>query len=464
MITGAVMISSARRRIRRPAVAKVLCICVGIVAVSVAGVRADDWPEWRGKGRLGLWLETGILDRFPADGLHVKWRTPIRKGYAGPAVAGGRVFVTDSQPTTGRKVVERVLALDEETGKILWVQEWETSYAGLQNLYAIGPRATPTVDGDRVYALGVMGNLLALDTATGKILWQKDYVKDFNTEVPSWGITGAPLVDGNRLICLAGGEPDGKVIALNKMTGEEIWRALSSDWEPGYNQPTIIEAAGVRQLIIYHPRAINALDPATGRIYWEVPFNVGQGMTIPTPVHSGDYLFFTSEFGGAHMLRLDQTKPGATVLWHGAGEQDQDFPSPNSIHSVISTPVIQGDYLYGIEALNGTIRCLEVKTGKQVWESPAIFGVSAMHGTAFFVKNGDRFFINSDKGELIIAMLSPKGYEELGRTKLIEPTNPHNRRRGQPLVAWSHPAYANRHIVVRNDKEIIRASLAAEDK
>jgi outer membrane protein assembly factor BamB len=186
-------------------------------------------------------------------------------------------------------------------------------------------------------------------------------------------------------------------------------------------------------------------------------------MTIPTPVHNGDYLFFTSEFGGAHMLKLDQTKPGATVLWHGAGEQDRDFPSPDSIHSVISTPVLDGGYIYGIEALAGTLRCLDAATGKQVWESPKIFGEPVMHGTGFFVRNGDRYFINTDKGELIIAKLSPQGYEEISRAKLIEPTNPHHRRRGQPFVAWSHPAYANKHIVVRNDNEIIRISLAKED-
>ena len=133
--------------------------------------------------------------------------------------------------------------------------EWQTNYSGLQLVYAIGPRATPTVDGDRVYVLGAMGNLLALDVKTGGVIWQKDYVKDFNASVPTWGITGAPLVDGDRLICLVGGEPDAKVIALDKRTGEEIWRALSSDSEPGYNQPIIIEAGGVRQLIIFHPKA-----------------------------------------------------------------------------------------------------------------------------------------------------------------------------------------------------------------
>ena len=452
--------SSIRRR-RRLAYS---CVCIAaLLPAATVHLRAEDWPEWRGKGRLGIWSETDIVEKLPAGELQAKWRTPIHAGYAGPAVAGGRVFVTDSRRTKGNRATERALALDENTGQILWVREWETDYTGQQLLYAIGPRATPTVDGNRVYVLGGMGALLALDVSTGRVLWQKDYIRDFDAAIPSWGIAGAPLVDGDRLICLVGGEPDGMVVALNKFTGEEIWRALSSDSEPGYNQLTVIEAAGVRQLIVWHPRAISALDPMTGRIYWEMPHFVPLGMTVPTPIRSGSYLFFTSEFGGAHMLKLDETRPGATLLWHGAGENDRDFPSPNSIHSVISTPVIDGKYLYGVEALYGRLRCLEVATGKLVWETEELLKERAMHGSAFFVRNGDRFFINNDLGELIIAKLSPMGFQEISRATLITPTHPHFRRRNQPEVHWSHPAYANKHVVVRNDNEIIRVSLAKEE-
>jgi outer membrane protein assembly factor BamB len=190
-------------------------------------VRADDWPEWRGAGRLGLWNETGILETVPADGLKVRWRTKIHAGYAGPSVAGGRVFLTDSRRTQGNRAIERVLALDEQTGAVLWTQEWPADYTGLQLIYAIGPRATPTVDGDRVYVLGAMGQLLAIENATGKVVWQKDFVRDFAASVPSWGMAAAPLVEGDRLIALVGGEPNAKVVTFNKHTGEEIWaRAL----------------------------------------------------------------------------------------------------------------------------------------------------------------------------------------------------------------------------------------------
>jgi outer membrane protein assembly factor BamB len=421
-----------------------------------------DWPEWRGRGRQGVWSETGLLEKFPANGLTAIWRTPIHGGYSGPAVSAGRVFVTDSRRTTGNRAIERAVALDERTGQILWTQEWPTDYSGMQLVYAIGPRATPTVDGDRVYVLGAGGHLLALDVSTGRILWQKNFVTDYNASIPSWGSAGAPLVDGDRLICLVGGEPNGKLIALDKRTGKEIWRALSSETEPGYNQPIIVEAGGVRQLILFHPEGFSSLDPSTGKVFWEVDHRVQMGIVVATPVHSGPYLFFTSQYGGARMLRLDATKPAATVVWSGPGEQDpgMNHDTPNTLNSVISTPVVDDGYVYGLDN-DGQLRCLEAATGKLVWKTDALLKEHAMYGTAFFVRTGDRYFINNDRGELVIARLSPEGFAEVDRTKLIEPTHPYVRRRQLPNVLWSHAAYANKHIVIRNDREIVRFSLAS---
>ena len=434
------------------------------LAASAAPLAAEDWPEWRGAGRRGVWHETGILDQFPAGGLAATWRVPVGGGYAGPAVADGRVFVTDARRADPRStaVVERLLALDEATGAVLWTREWETNYAGLQLIYATGPRATPTVDGDVVYALGAMGNLLALDVADGGVLWQKDYVHDFNAAIPSWGISGAPLVDGDRLIALVGGEPDAKVIAFDKRTGEVLWQALSSDWEQGYSAPILIEAAGVPQLIVWHPRAISALDPETGAVYWEVPHIVDMGMSIATAVRGGMHLLVTSQYGGARMLRLAESHPDAALAWEGVGESDPEYGRVfDTLDSVISTPAIQGEYVYGVDG-NGLLRCLELRTGRRVWETEALLGGRAHWGTAFFVRHGERYFINTDTGDLVIARLSPEGYEELGRTHLINPTSPYVRRRPQgPNVHWSHPAYANRHIITRNDEEIVRFSLAS---
>ena len=428
-----------------------------LVFLFAVSLYADDWPEWRGKGRLGVWKEPGIVDAFPKQGLSFAWRTPIKAGYTGPAVADGRVFVTDFTRGRNTKGVERVLCLDEKTGRILWTHHWDTDYIGLMETYAVGPRATPTVDGDRVYVLGSMGALLALNVMNGEVIWKKDFVKDYGTSVPTWGMTGSPLVDGDRLIALVGGSGNSKIVAFDKRTGKEIWRALSSDKEePGYCQPIIFEAGGTRQLIIWHPFAVASLDPASGKVNWEQAFRVHQGMTLATPVLSGSRLLVSSFYNGSMMLALDAVKPHATKLWQGKSASEIDT---DGLHSVVSTPVIDGDYIYGICSY-GQFRCLRASTGERVWETQAVTGEKARWAAGFIVRHGDRYFINNDRGDLIIAKLSPAGYQEISRTKLIKPTTPVGTRREFGAVNWTHPAYANKRIYIRNDEEIICASLA----
>jgi outer membrane protein assembly factor BamB len=448
------MLTAIYRRRRRGS--RVILGVTLLAAGAIAHLGADDWPEWRGKGRLGVWNETGLVDTLPAT-LPITWRTAINRGYSGPAVAGGHVFVTDARKKpVGDQVVERIVVLDESTGKILWTKEWETDYSPMVDVWSIGPVATPTVDGDRVYVVGRMGDMLALNIADGKVLWQKNYERDFGTIIPLYGTTAAPIVDGDRLIALVGGLEGANYMALDKLTGKEIWRSRSSDPEPGYNQPTIIQAGGVRQLIAWDPNAVSGLDPVTGKVYWEVPFTVQLALTIMTPVHNGPYLFVATQYSGARMVKLDDKKPGATLLW------SNDTRNEDTINPATSTPVIDGDYVYGLSSF-GTLRCLEVATGKLVWETQALTKEHVMYVSAYFVRNGDRYFINNDRGELIIARLSPKGYEEVSRSQLITPTHPQIRRREAGLVAhWTQPAYANKHLITRNDNEIVSVNLAKE--
>jgi outer membrane protein assembly factor BamB len=421
-----------------------IALCVGTSAPG------EDWPEWRGRGRTGVWAETGILERFPETGLQAAWRTPLRAGYAGPAVAAGRVFVTDFQRTAGMKGTERALALDEKSGQVLWTREWDADYGSMS--YPGGPRATPTVDGDRVYVVGASGILLCLDVRTGSVIWRRDYGKDYGTQLPTWGIASAPLVDAERLIVIAGGQPDAKVMALDKSTGREIWRALSSDSEPGYAQPVIVEAEGVRRLIIWHPTAVSSLDPVTGRVHWQQPFSVHLGMTLATPVASSDRLLVSSFFNGSLLLDFRGRK-----IWQGRSSSEIET---DGLHAVINTPVVEGGYVYGICSY-GQLRCLSLATGERVWETLDLLREKARWASGFMVRNGDRFFINTDRGDLVLARLLPRGYQELGRTFLIKPTSDPGNRRERGAVHWSHPAYANRHVITRNDEEIVSYSLAA---
>lgn len=415
---------------------------------------AEDWPEWRGKGRTGVWRETGILDAFPEGGLRVGWRTPVRGGFAGPAVAGGRVFVTDFQRSSANRGTERALALDEKSGKILWTREWESDYQGIS--YGTGPRATPTVDGDRVYVVGGAGTLLCFDAATGRVVWQKNYVRDYGTKIPIWGMASSVLIDGNRAITITGGRPDAKVVAFDKTTGREIWRALPSETEPGYAQPVIVESGGARHLIIWHPTAAASLDPETGKVHWEQPFRVHMGMTLATPIASGPRVLFSSFYNGSMLVEM--TRNGARTVWKGKSDSEINT---DGLHAVVNTPVIAGDHVYGICSY-GQFRCLNLKTGERVWETMEVTKEKARWASGFIVRQGDRYFINNDRGELIIARLSPEGYEEISRTALIKPTSNPGNRRELGAVNWSHPAYANRHIVARNDEEILSVSLAKE--
>ena len=384
-----------------------------------------DWPEWRGRGRLGVWTESGILDRFPASGLQVVWRTPVHGGYAGPAVTGGRVFVADYAPTRGLRGVERILSLDAGTGRTLWSREWDTSYIGMLDTWAIGPAATPTVDGDRVYVLGRAGALFCLNAGTGDVVWQKDYMKDYGAEMPTWGFTGAPLVDGNRLVCLVGGAPDAKVVAFDKMTGKEIWRALPSESELGYAQPIIISAGGARQLIIWHPGAVGSLDPVTGQGHWEQPYKVSTSMTV-ADAGAGRLAAARRRFyNGSLHADPGRGKPAATRPLEGQERQ-------RSRHRRTALRRRDAGDRWRLHLRAVQLRPVPLSPREDRRAHLGDTGGDrerARWASGQIVRQGNRFFINNDRGELIIARLSPKGYEEISRTTLLKPTsNPGNRR------------------------------------
>jgi outer membrane protein assembly factor BamB len=431
-------------------------------AVSAADHSPHDWPQWFGPQRDGIWRETGIVGKFPPGGPPVRWRVPLGGGYAGPAVAGGRVYVTDRKLADGSAAggagarrgqvpgTERVLCLNEADGKLVWTHEYDCPY-GLA--YPAGPRATPVVSGGRVYTLGAEGDLFCLDANDGRVVWSRDFKKDYGVETPIWGFSANPLLDGRKLICLVGGAGT-TTVAFDKDTGRELWRALTAR-EPGYCPPMIYEAGGKRQLIIWHPEAVNSLDPETGKVYWSVPFAVRSGLTIATPRQYGDRLFVSAFYNSSLMLRLDREKPAATIAWRGQGTSEKNTAA---LHSLMATPFLEDGHIYGVCSY-GQFRCLKVDNGERVWESlQPTGGKEGRWVNAFIVKHADRFFIHNEQGDLIIARLSPKGYEEISRANLLEPTN----WTGGRYVVWSHPAFANRSVYARNDKEIVCVSLAAE--
>ena len=431
---------------------------VVVLALLSVSANADDWPGWLGEQRDGVWRETGIVESFPAGGPKLVWRKEIGTGYSGPAVANGRVYVADrvaegSDPTAEQSDnyalrkgggVERVLCLRETDGEVLWIHQYDCPY---NIAYPAGPRATPTVDGDRVYTLGAQGNLFCLDVGNGDVKWECDFKKAYELKVPTWGVCAPPLVDGDKLICIVGGDGS-TAVAFNKHTGKEIWRALSSK-EPGYSAPIIYTVGQTRQLIIWHGESINSINPETGEPYWSIPMKTWSGMAIATPRLLGNSLFVMGFRHYSTMIEMDTERPEAKVLWRG----DKKL----GVAGTLNTPFLQEGHIYACGD-SGVYRCVNMQTGERIWEAskPTTDAKTHIWANAFTIKQGDRFFLSNDLGDLIIAKLTVNGYEEIDRCHLLEPTG----KAGGRKMVWSHPAFANRRMYARNDKEIICVSLA----
>ncbi|MCA9082748.1 MAG: PQQ-like beta-propeller repeat protein [Planctomycetaceae bacterium] len=405
-----------------------------------------------GPQRDNVWRESGILESFPEGGPKILWRTPIAGGYSGPAVADGRVFITDYTSGDNVKVdnferkeftgTERVLCLEEATGKIQWKHEYPVKYS---ISYPAGPRCTPVVEDNRVYTLGAEGNLFCFDVLTGKIVWQKHLPVEYSAKTPLWGYAAHPLIDGNKLLTLAGGDGS-HIVALNKMTGQEIWRSSTSP-EQGYCPPTIIQHGGVRQLILLRPDFVSSVNPETGEEYWAIPYKASNGSIIMSPVVSGNFLYVAGFNNQSLLIELDSTKPAAKEVWRGKS---------NIICPVNVQPFLVGDVLYGFDQ-KGVMRAIRLPDGERLWETSDVIGKRpAGSETAFLVQHEDHFWLFNELGELIIAKLSPEGYSEIDRAAVIKPSN---LAFGRDVV-WSMPAFANRHAYVRNDNEIICVDLA----
>jgi outer membrane protein assembly factor BamB len=415
-------------------------------------VAADDWPQWGGPLRDLVWREDGIIAKLPEGELPRMWATPIGAGYSGPAVADGRVFVTDR---LADKNLERILCLDAGDGGEVWKLEYEAAY---DISYPLGPRTTPTVDDDRVYTLGAVGHLICLRADDGEVVWQNHLPTDVGATLPNWGMAAAPLVDGDQLIVLAGGADGALVVSFDKRTGNERWRALD-DPQVGYAPPVIYEFGGRRQLIIWHQSHVSSLDPASGKVLWQHAHPVKEALTVAMPRKVGNRLFVASFYEGPLMLELGADGATPKVAWD---DRSGNEIKNNSIHTIMPTPVVTDELIYGISSY-GQLRCLETAAGEMVWETRQPTG-EGRWWNAFLVphrpdsadgESGQRVFLANEQGELILAEMSRDGYREISRAKLIEPTQPIQRRK----TVWSHPAFAMQSVFARNDREVIRVNL-----
>jgi len=430
--------------------------------LSCGSVQAEDWPQWLGSERNSVWTETGLIQKFPEEGPPVLWRKEIGLGYAGPAVAGSKVYLFDYQLDSGdlapsasarNRLIgeERILCLDAETGKQIWEYKYDCSYFVS---YPSGPRCTPTVHDGLVYALGAEGNLTCLNAENGKKQWSRALKQEFGMEeAPFWGFSGHPLVDGDLLYCIVGGEGS-TAVAFNRKTGEVVWKNLTAE-EPGYAPPTMINVAGTKQLIIWHAESINSLHPLDGSVYWSHPLKPQYGMSIATPRLEGDLLYAAGmgDTGAAYRITAGADgKPQAEPVWTGTGR--------TGVYPANSTPFIEDGVIYGCNVRPGTFVAADLNTGERLWETTELITGDrpAPHATAFIVKNGNRFVLFTETGDLVFVNLSRAGFREISRAHVIEPTGD---AFGRPVV-WTHPAFAHRRCYIRNDKEVICVDLSAQ--
>jgi outer membrane protein assembly factor BamB len=394
-----------------------------LTGVLAPAVPAEDWPQWRGPGRDSTWAAKDLPETFPAGGLKPRWSRPIGGGYGGIAVAGGRVYVLDRQKAP--REVERVVCLSAADGQVHWSHEYEVTYGKLD--YGNGPRSTPTVHDGRVYALGALGHLHCLDATSGKVLWSRDTVKDFQGRVPTWGHACSPLIDGDRLVVQVGGV-GACLVALDRKTGREVWRALAD--RPGYSSPVLAETKGGRQLLYWAAEHVSGLDPTTGKVLWQVPHTTDYDVTISDPVLHDGVLLVSDYWEGSMALSLDDKGLNPKALWQGK--------KPLSL--LMSTPLCRDGHAYALDRHDG-LKCIELRTGKVKWQGEHVTP-RGQNPHASLVWAGTRALILNAKGELILAELSPERYRQVSKAKVIDDT-------------WATPAFADGCVFARNDKEIV---------
>lgn len=440
-----------------------------LIAAALSSITtAADWPEFRGPDRAGIWEASGLIEDFSGktDPLPHVWSTPVGAGYSGPTVSDNGVYLMDrglpDDESSGTDIrpegpgVERIVCVDRESGAVKWVHSYPCTYRDVG--YAYGPRSSVTLQDGKAWALGMMGHLHCLDAETGGVVWSKNLAEEYEIDMPIWGLAASPLVIGDVLVVQVSASADGAcLVGFDRNSGEEIWRKF--DDKGSYVSPIRIEPDGDPVVIAWTGERIAGLAPADGDVHWEIatpPAKMPINVPGPAIDESGRLLFLSVFYDGSRMIQLAPDGLSAKELWHRQGFNER---KTDALHSMISPPLFQDGWVYGIDSY-GQMRCLDPETGDRVWENLTAVP-QGRWGTGFMVQQDDRIWMLTERGELVIARLSPEGYEEIDRARMIEPTTPLKQRR-EGTVLWSHPAFAGTRIYARSDRELVCVELGRE--
>jgi outer membrane protein assembly factor BamB len=401
--------------------AATVAVCVIVAAIHAS---AADWPQWRGPNRDGISQETGLLKQWPEGGPKLLWQIKdLGSGYSTPSVVSGRMYLLANKGLED----EFVKALDIKDGSEIWsVRVGKVGEQENQSKYP-GARSTPTVEGDVLYALGSDGDLVCMETAAGKIRWKKSLAKDFAGEQGAWAYAESPLIDGDKLVCTPGGK-EATMIALDKKSGEVIWKcALPEGDDAAYSSAVIVEAGGVRQYVQLLQKGLVGVEAKTGKLLWRFAKPISRfDANIPTPVAADGYVYTASAGTGGGAVKL--------VSKGGRVEAEQvyfDAKNPTAIGGAVKL----GSFLYS--TTSQAMVCLDFATGELKWQDREI-------GAASLCYADGRLYLHGENGDVALVEPSSDEYREHGR--FAPPAQPD---RGNSK-AWAYPVVANGRLYIRD--------------
>ncbi|HEV3078606.1 MAG TPA: PQQ-binding-like beta-propeller repeat protein [Gemmataceae bacterium] len=415
---------------------RTLLLSAGLLCALTLPAFPADWPQWRGPDRNDVSKETGLLKSWPKAGPKLLWSyEEAGIGYSGPAIVGNHLYTMGARDET-----EFVYALDVKTGKEVWSTETGPL---LQNGYGSGPRGTPTLDGDKLYALSGQGNLVCVEITGGKKEWTKSLRQDFGGRIPNWGYAESPLIDGDRVVCSPGGD-QGTIVALDKKTGEKIWQSSDLTDPAGYSSIVPDDIGGVRQYVQVTMKGVAGVAAKDGKLLWHFLQPTYRTAVIPTPIVQGNYVYATAGYGaGCNLLKL--SPDGAE------GTKEEEVYASNNMDNKHGGVVLIDGHIYGWTDHGSAWICQDFKTGEVVWQSKKL-------GRGSITYADGRLYCYSEKdGTCVLIEASPKAWTEHGRFKIPKQTEVRSPRGG----VWTHPVVANGQLYLRDQNLIFCFDVAA---
>ncbi len=445
------------QRLASPRVRTTLAFAASILlTIGVSSAWADDWPQWQGPDRNAVSNEKGLLQQWPKDGPLLVWTAKsLGGGDSMPSIAAGRIY-----GMSNRGPDEVVWAISESDGKPIWAAPLRKATPQQFPQSQEGPSCTPTVDGDRLYVIGLTGEISCVQATDGKIVWHLSMMNDFGGRPPMWNFRESPLVDGDKVICTPGGD-DAMVVALDKLTGKTIWKTKLPAAPPpenaggpgggrgfggrgrgpqagaAYSSAIAIDFDGQRQYVQFTSKALIGVAAADGKFLWryDKPAN-GMGLNVTTPLYQDGMIFASSAYGaGGGAVKLTKAADGSI--------QAQEVYFSRRMQNHHGGLVVVDGALYGAHGGNegGNIACLDFKTGEQLW-SQREEGLVKKGSVA--LADG-RIYYREESGTMLLVEPSKKSYVERGRFNQPDRTR---------LPAWARPVVANGKLYIRDQDEL----------